>query len=272
MQNALMSLKQALDFKDESNYLFDVLHNLSNTDFEKPTLFKNWNINTIIRHLHVWNYAAYLSLSKPDEWKKFTYDLNLYFSKKKSLKDFEKEFTKNLKNKELLIRWKELFEELSERFRLEDPKKRVKWVGPEMSVISSISARHMETWAHGQAVFDLLGLIRKNQDRILNIVIMGKNTFNWSFTVNNLEVPTDVTYLKLTSPSGKIWEFNEKKDSNYIEGSAEEFCQVVTQVRNIKDLNLKVSGHIAKKWMSIAQCFAGKASAPPEPGVRKTSF
>ena len=100
---------------------------------------------------------------------------------------------------------------------------------------------------------------------------MGKNTFNWSFTVNNLEVPTDVTYLKLTSPSGKIWEFNEKKDSNYIEGSAEEFCQVVTQVRNIKDLNLKVSGHIAKKWMSIAQCFAGKASSPPKPGLRKTS-
>ena len=97
---------------------------------------------------------------------------------------------------------------------------------------------------------------------------MGKNT---SFTVNNLEVPTDVTYLKLTSPSGKIWEFNEKKDSNYIEGSAEEFCQVVTQVRNIKDLNLKVSGHIAKKWMSIAQCFAGKASSPPKPGLRKTS-
>ena len=44
-----------------------------------------------------------------------------------------------------------------------------------------------------------------------------------------------------------------------------------TQEINIKDLNLKVSGHIAKKWMSIAQCFAGKASSPPKPGLRKTS-
>ena len=42
-----------------------------------------------------------------------------------------------------------------------------------MSVISSISARHMETWAHGQAIF-VLGIRRKNEDRILNIVIIGK--------------------------------------------------------------------------------------------------
>ena len=161
-------LKQAYDFKDESDHLFNVLKKLSNTDFEKKTLFKNWSFNTIVRHLHVWNYAAKLALINNNDWEKFSKKLQFNFTEGKSLNDFEKEFTKNLNGKVLLNKWKELFEETAEIFKLEDPKKRVRWVGPDMSVLSSISARHMETWAHGQAIFDALGLERKNKDRIIN--------------------------------------------------------------------------------------------------------
>ena len=138
-----------------------------------------------------------------------------------------------------------------------------------MSVISSISARHMETWAHSQAIYDSIGKVRNNKDRILNIVIIGNNTFEWTYKVNNREIPTEKPYLKLISPSGKVWEFNDPSNKEKIEGLAEEFCQVVTQVRNIKDVNLKLSGKISTEWMSIAQCFAGKASSPPLPGTRK---
>ena len=99
----------------------------------------------------------------------------------------------------------------------------------------------METWAHSQAIYDTLGKIRKNKDRILNIVIIGNNTFNWTYKVNKKEIPFKKPYLKLLSPSGKIWEFNDYDNSEKIEGLAEEFCQVVTQVRNIKDLNLKLN-------------------------------
>jgi len=56
-----------------------------------------------------------------------------------------------------------------------------------------------------------------------------------------------------------------------IEGNAEDFCQVVTQVRNIVDVNLNVVGEIANEWMSIAQCFAGPPEQPPKPGARFTS-
>ena len=53
-----------------------------------------------------------------------------------------------------------------------------------------------------------------------------------------------------------------------IEGSATEFCQVVTQVRNIADTRLKVAGEAATRWMAIAQCFAGPPETPPAPGSR----
>ena len=44
---------------------------------------------------------------------------------------------------------------------------------------SSISARHMETWAHAQELYDTLGVDRINEDRIKNIVIIGNNTFKY---------------------------------------------------------------------------------------------
>ena len=101
-----------------------------------------------------------------------------------------------------------------------------------------------------------------------NIVIIGNNTFKRCYTVHQKPLPKETPYLKLTSPSGEIWEFNDPANENIIEGLAEEFCQVVTQVRNIKDTNLKVEGKVAEKWMSIAQCFAGPPEDPPIKGSR----
>lgn len=261
-------LQQAYDFFYESESLYNLLENLSDKELETQTLFKRWTFNNIIRHLHVWNYALNLSLKGGPEWEGFLKELYFFLDKGKGMKDFEQTITNKAKGRELLNIWKNYYTEITEKFKLEDPKRRVKWVGPDMSVISSISARHMETWAHGQSIFDSLGLKRKNKDSILNIVIIGNNTFKWSYKVNKIEVPLDTPYLKLVSPTGKIWEFNNSKNNNIIEGAAEEFCQVVTQVRNIDDVNLKIKGPISKEWLSIAQCFAGNAESPPKPGSR----
>ena len=58
----------------------------------------------------------------------------------------------------------------------------------------------------------------------------------------------------------QVWAFNDPDEANMIAGDAAEFCHVVTQGRNIKDVNLEVKGESAEQWMAIAQCFAG----PPE--------
>jgi len=62
---------------------------------------------------------------------------------------------------------------------------------------------------------------------------------------------------------------SDESQQEYIEGRAEEFCQVVTQTRNIADTSLEVHGANAKLWMNIAQCFAGPPETPPVPGSRK---
>ncbi len=262
-------LQQAYDFRDECNAVYSILENLKEQDYEMPTQFKGWTFNNVIGHLHVWNYAADISLKDGDEWKNFANSALQALGNGSSMNEFEQTITKGIQGPELLSMWKEYYTDMTERFAVADPKKRVKWMGPDMSVRSSISARHMETWAHAQELYDSLGLDRINEDRIKNIVIIGNNTFKWCFTVHKKTLPSIRPHLKLISPSGEIWEYNEFSEEHKIEGLAEEFCQVVTQVRNIQDVNLKLTGSIAEEWMSVAQCFAGGAEQPPKPGTRK---
>ena len=129
----------------------------------------------------------------------------------------------------------------------------------------------METWAHAQELYDTLGVDRINEDRIKNIVIIGNNTFKYCFTINKKELPEETPRLELTAPSGEVWEFNNPTNENKITGKAEDFCQVVTQVRNIEDVNLNVSGNIANDWMSIAQCFACLLYTSPSPRDKRQS-
>jgi len=69
-------------------------------------------------------------------------------------------------------------------------------------------------------------------------------------------------------PSGAVWAWGPPEADNFVEGSAVEFCQVVTQVRNVADTALRVVGATATQWMAIAQCFAGPPEDPPAPGSR----
>jgi uncharacterized protein (TIGR03084 family) len=126
----------------------------------------------------------------------------------------------------------------------------------------------METWAHGQEVYDLKRVERTPTDRIRHIFTLGVKTFGWTFVNRRLELPGPPPRVRLVAPSGAIWEWNETSGSGRVEGRAVEFCQVVTQVRNVADTQLEVEGDVATRWMSIAQCFAGGPVDPPKPGER----
>ncbi len=110
---------------------------------------------------------------------------------------------------------------------------------------------------------------REDTDRIRHIAILGVNTYGWTFENAGREIPEPRPYVALTAPSGEIWDFGTKSDDERVSGSATEFCQVVTQVRNVRDTSLRVVGPNATAWMDNAQCFAGPAHPPPAPGTRK---
>ena len=263
-------LQQATDFRAESDALYRLLEPLSDNNLEQETQFKKWTINTILQHLHYFNYAAHVSLSDEEEIVRLLNDLQDSQKTGESLVTFTDRKLNGARGKSLLHLWRDYYTDMSHSFHELDPKKRVKWAGPDMSVLSSITARLMETWSHGQGIYDLMGVVRKDCDYIKNIVVLGNNTFGWTFINRKQAVPAKKPFLRLGAPSNDIWEFNEYSENDLIEGSATEFCQVVTQTRNVQDTTLTVVGETANRWMNLAQCFAGAPQDPPPPGTRYT--
>lgn len=258
-------MQQVADFIAECEVLHEALQDVEVDFFSRMTQFKNWTVDDVVTHLHFWNLGVDQALDAGDGF------LELLKEIRSSLEQGGLRAFENARITErgpvLLDVWRQQYQAMATRWSAIDPRMRIRWAGPDMSARSAISARQMETWAHGQAVFDLLGLDRPESDRLRNIVFLGVNAFGWSHRVHGLDIPDAMPRLNLVSPSGNLWEFGDSA-TDCISGSAVEFCQVITQTRNVLDTSLVVEGKIARQWMENAQCFAGPAEKPPAPGTR----
>ena len=260
---------EALDFKEECDSIAELLDGREDDVFAKETLFKSWTIHDIIGHLHLWNIAADQTLNEPDKFQEFIVMAMTGLMEGGSHQSLQDKYFGDKSSREIYEDWKTYYPAMAERFHNADSEHRVKWAGPDMSVKSCIIARQMEHWAHAQAIFDVLSVDRINGDRLKNVCHIGVTTYSWSFKVNRLEPMLPKPYIRLSAPSGAIWEWNEPQDDNKVEGSATEFAQVVTQCRNIGDTALEMTGDNATEWMKIAQCFAGGKETSPPKGVRR---
>ena len=193
---------EAQDFLDESRSLEALIADLSDEALAAPTAFKDWSINRVIRHLHMWNHGAYMGLTDEDAFDVWFADIMPKLAGG-GMGRAEAEWC-SLEWRALVDAWADFLDPMAAAFAEADPKQRVKWAGPSMSARSSISARLMETWAHGQEVWDLLGQTRENTDRIKAVAVLGVNTYGWTFKVNGREAPQPMPYLTLTAPSGAV--------------------------------------------------------------------
>ncbi|MEO7398216.1 MAG: TIGR03084 family metal-binding protein [Ilumatobacteraceae bacterium] len=157
---------------------------------------------------------------------------------------------------------------MMEAFVHADLSVRVPWYGPEMSVASALTARIMETWAHGQDIFDALGTRHPPTAAMRQVAHIGVRALPNSFVSHGREVPADPVRLEIVGPDGAEWIWGPDDAANRICGIAEEFCLVVTQRRHVADTGLVIVGDVATEWLSIAQAFAG----PPGTGRRPGQF
>lgn len=265
-------MQEAQDFKAECDAVAEIIADLPASAFDIRTQFMDWTIGDVVGHLYLWNLAAGLTLQSRSAFKTFIdYILANYGDGGSSLEvqyKYIDAFVGGARGKALFDLWYEDYPRLAAKFEAADPDQRVAWAGPDMSARSKIIARQMETWAHGQELFDVLGVERTHADRIKNIAHLGVTTYGWTFRNRETEPPQPKPYVRLTAPSGTIWGWNEVQEGNRVEGDAVEFCQVVTQTRSITDTRLKVVGTPALAWMAIAQCFAGGPKDPPAKGQR----
>lgn len=263
---------EAHDYLQECNALYALLAPLPDEAFSWKTLFKDWTINDIVGHLHLGDRAAAVTLDGDEAYGAFRAFFVTAQAQGVPLTTATAQWLGGLKGQALLQRWHESTGEVARCYDEVDAGKRVAWGSVRMSARSCITARLMETWSHAQAVYDRLGKVREEQDRIKGIAVLGVKTFGFSFFNRDLEPPAETPYVRLVAPSGAIWSWGAPDAQSSVEGSAVEFCQVVTQTRNVADTKLVITGDTGRRWMAIAQCFAGAPQEPPPPGIRHLQF
>ncbi len=250
------------DLVNEHDDLDKIVRDLSDEDWLTVTPFGDWTIKDEIGHLAYFDDRARLAVTDQGGFNTHLEDMIKGFT------NFEDHIEKTLQKPrymtpaELMKWWRDERNILMKAVEILDPKDRLPWYGPPMSVRSFVTARLMETWAHGQDVADTLGIKREPTNRLKHIAHLGVKTYGWSFKNRQMEVPDEIVRVELEGPTGEIWEWGEFGSENMIAGLAEDFCLVVSQRRNVKDTGLTVTGDAATKWMKFAQIFAG----PPEKG------
>ncbi len=221
-------------------------------DWDAPTPADGWSIRDTVSHLWFFDQRAHLALTDPDA---FALDRETLLSRGT---DASVEPGRAVPADQMLAAWHADRDRLISAARAVDPSTRVPWYGPAMAARSFITARLMETWAHGQDVVDVVGIERPATARLRHVAHIGVRARPYSYLVNGRELPDRDVEVRLIGPDGDEWVWNES-DVDRVTGSALDFCLVVTQRRHLADTALEVEGPAATEWMSFAQAFAGPA-------------
>lgn len=253
----------AEDVNAEYEVLAKLLERVAEDAWDVATPAPGWSVRDQITHLAFFDGITRLAITDPHEFENFRdglTDLQEYVDK-------VSEHDSGRSGRDMLLWWAHERRELLDAALTADPARRVPWFGPDMSLASKLTARLMETWAHGQDIVDALNFDRPATSRLVHIARIGVLAFRNSFLVRGLDVPAVPVWVSLDAPDGGgTWVWGDSSATNRVSGPAEDFCLVVTQRRHVSDTSLEVVGETADLWMDIAQAFAGPPGEGRKPG------
>jgi uncharacterized protein (TIGR03084 family) len=244
------------DLVAETAVLQAVIDGLRPEQWSLATPAAGWCVGDHLSHLAYFDVTTLQSLSDPEQFRLEAVALRAGGD------DFSDRIAaeyRSLPGEALLAWFQTVRAALLDGYRTVDPGRRLPWYGPDMTPASSVTARLMETWAHGQDIADALGTNLVTTGRLRHVADLGIRAMPYSYAINNLPPPTDTIMVELTAPDGVAWSWGSPDAVNRVEGNALDFCRVVTQRRHLDDTGLFVTGPVAEQWISIAQAFAGPA-------------
>jgi uncharacterized protein (TIGR03084 family) len=257
------------DLLQECRELADRCRDLSDDEWHRAGPFHGWTPWDTVAHLCYFDEASLVALADASRFEREAAVLSARTASGEAISRIARAHFGPIDGTGLLDRWQERYTRLSEGLAARDPRSRLPWYGPSMSVRSFATARLMETWAHGQDVWDTFGQARQPTPRMRHIAHLGFTTFRWTFVNRDLPVPEPTPRLALRAPDGGTWTWGDDASPESVSGSALGFCLVVTQRRHVADTDLRCTPGSAAQWMAIAQCFAGEPADGPAPGVRR---
>ncbi|MGY1615481.1 TIGR03084 family metal-binding protein [Geodermatophilus sp. SYSU D00691] len=244
------------DLAAESAELYEVLSVLAEPDWARDTPAAGWTVRDQVTHLAFFDEAAVRAATEPEA---FAAEVAALAEQDP---DRVAERYRGLSGAEAFAWLQQARRAYLDVFAALDGGTKLPWYGPPMSAASSVTARLMETWAHGQDVHDALGLVRRPTARLRHVAHLGVRTLGWSFAVRGLPAPGAPVRVELTGPDGEPWTWGPDDAADRVTGPAEDFCLLVVQRRHRGQTALVAEGPVADRWLDVAQAFAG----PPGPG------
>jgi uncharacterized protein (TIGR03084 family) len=262
-----MSLLDELlaDLRAEFAALDAIVASLTAQQWATATPAPDWNIRDQVWHLAWADGQAYRAIAEPEAYAQES------ARAQRDATAYHDEVIARGRRQEpqaILAYWREQSQLFQRAALSAGPRARIAWYDTQMSVISLVSARVMETWAHGQDVRDCLGLPPEVSDRLRHVAHIGSNAMPYAFRALGLPAPLAAVRVELELPGGALFTFGADNAVDRVTGLALDFCLVVTQRRHLADVDLTIVGQTAVRWMQVAQAFAG----PPGPGRAPSQF
>ena len=169
----------------------------------------------------------------------------------------------------LLERWRrsrDRFVDVAAAAGAESKPPRVTWFGPPMSLASFVTARIMETWAHGVDVRDALRrplVPEAESPRLRHVCHLAHGARAFTFAAHGIADPGDPVRFEISAPDRSAWSWGPEDAEQRISGTALEVALVFTQRRHPSRTSVKAQGAAAESWLSIAQAFAGPPTITP---------
>ena len=230
------------DLRDEQAALQALVRACSRDEWLRPTPARRWDVRDTISHLADTDEMAI------DTIRGGPYALNGLSARAASGDDVTFQGVmraRRLPGAAVLAWWERTSALERDLLAALDPASRVDW-GIGMRATSFVSARLMETWAHGLDVHAALGAAPQDTDRLAAVAWLATRALPYAYTVAGREPPSEALRVELTLPSGTTWSFGPDDAPARITGPAGQYCRVFVQrLRAADAVDLRADGDAA---------------------------
>lgn len=132
---------------------------------------------------------------------------------------------------------------------------RIPW-GIGMGRPAFVTARLMETWAHGLDVRTAVGAPTVDTDRLRHVAFLATRALPYAFSFAGRAVPAAPLRVELDLPSGAQWTHGPADAPDRITGPVGEYCRVFVQRLPVADASgLVATGAGAVEALDVARAF-----------------
>lgn len=238
------------DLAAEGDALGAVLSSASESDFRTHTCCPGWDVAAQLAHLQWTDSMLLRSVTDPDGFAAMAAGMP------RSIVD-EAALEGSRRNAAACVdEWESSRRDVLALCRAVPRTTKVAWFGPPMSIATAVTARIMETFAHGHDITEALGAPFAPSSRLRHIADLAWRARHYSFAQNGLDQPAGSIQLEVTGVDGCRWTWGPDDSENRVTADALDFALLATRRRRRSESTAVAEGEDAERWLDIVQAYA----------------